>query len=135
MGENEISGVRAARGMAAPAAGDVEHPPADDTRADRPHGLVEDVAVDLGRGEPSAFVVVAPRPAHDPVVQALAALAEAAAGTVVRPRDETIKRHGDVGDDLAHGLLLSRAGLFPMWDCGSGRNSSLDRGACPTGLT
>jgi len=85
-----------------PAAGDVEHPPADDSRADRAHDLLEHAAVDVERGEPPAFAVVAPRPAHHPVVQDFAALAQAAPGRVVRPGDEAVQRHGDVGHQLAH---------------------------------
>ena len=48
-------------GLPPPAAGDVEHPPADDSRADRAHDLLEHAAVDVERGEPPAFAVVAPR--------------------------------------------------------------------------
>lgn len=56
-------------------------------------------------------VLVGPRPAHDPVVQVLAAAAQALAGAVVRPHHTPVDRRSGRCDDLSHVVLLVRSCL------------------------
>ena len=79
--------------------------PAGDDRAVRPGHLVQVRLVFAGRLA-LAGGFVAPRPAEHPVVQPLAAHAQAAARAVVRPGDVPVHRYGDPGHDLAHHCLL-----------------------------
>ena len=65
------------------------------------HRLVEKFLV-RARRLASRLLVVAPRAAEDPIVQSLAALAQAAARPVVRPGDVTVKRGRDACRHLRH---------------------------------
>src|SRR2546430_2191194 len=75
-----------------------------DDRAVRPGHLVQVRLVLAGRLALGGGFV-APRPAEHPVVQALAAHAQAAARAVVRSGDVPVYRRGDPGHDLAHQYL------------------------------
>ena len=94
---------RAREGVgAAPRAGGVVHPAADDAGAEAGGECVVEGAVGLTHLG-GVLAVVGPWPAHDPVVQPLAAGPEPVAGAVVGSGDVAVERHGDGGDDLAHG--------------------------------
>src|SRR4029078_9482059 len=72
-----------------------------DHRTHARHGVLE-VGGNLAGGLATCLLLVGPRPAEHPVVQALPALAEALAGAVVRARDVAVDRRGDSSDDLGH---------------------------------
>src|SRR6266542_5999311 len=80
-------------------------PAADDgpVASDRP---VEELLVRASRLTACA-VLVTPRAAEDPVVQSLAALAQTAAWSVVRPGDVAVHRRRDSRDHLRHRPLLT----------------------------
>src|SRR5690348_2120190 len=86
----------------APRAGRVVHAAADHRGRYRRSELVVELLVGAVHREFVA-ALVGPRPAHHPVMQALAAPAQAILRTVVRPGDVTVNRRGDRCDDLAHG--------------------------------
>jgi hypothetical protein len=77
-------------GILTPAVDHVVHRAADDPGAT---GAEQELLVDRRRRAPLA--AVAPGAAEDPVVQPLAALAEARAGSVVRTGDVAVQRYRD----------------------------------------
>src|SRR5439155_26231646 len=80
-------------GVVAPAVHDVVHRPPDDPGTPGGEDFVEVSLVDGVRG--AADTLVRPRPAEDPVVQPLAAFAEAGSGPVVRAGHIAVERHRD----------------------------------------
>jgi hypothetical protein len=93
--------------VTAPAARRLERPPAGD---DRPcgHELIDDLAVDARRTGGSSLVVgVGIR--HEPLVQAVSAVAEPVAGSFVWPGDEPVEGHGHVENGGGHGISLPRS--------------------------
>src|SRR6185312_13203902 len=101
-----------------------------DDRAVRPGHLVQVRLVLAGRLAPAGGFV-APRPAEHPVVQPLAAYAQAAARAVVRPGDVPVHRYGDPGHDLAHHCLLLLLASKTARPAGSHRAAAIPGGLVP----
>src|SRR5215213_3403717 len=95
------------RVLVAPVPGRLVHPAADDNRTGPGHRRIQELER-LARGLAFRLVVVAPGPVEHPVVQPLAALSKALAGSVVPARDVAINRRRDRRDHLRHGALSCR---------------------------
>src|SRR5204863_2717397 len=81
-----------------------EHPPAHDERAHAAREPLGDVGVGAVRTALQAVLRAPAAGRDDPVVQALAALAERVLGALVGPGAEPVERYGAVRVDFAHGL-------------------------------
>src|SRR5206468_11194869 len=73
--------------------------------------------------------VVGPGAAKHPVVETLAALAEPAAGSVVRSGDVAVQRHGDRRDNTRHGCASTHSGLGTLDEAPSRKSSVCARAA------
>src|SRR5437588_6920650 len=73
--------------------------------------------------------VVGPGAAKHPVVETLAALAEPAAGSVVRSGDVAVQRHRDRRDNTRHGCASTHSGLGTLDEAPSRKSSVCARAA------
>src|SRR6266540_3008101 len=87
--------------VTAPAAGRLEGPPASDDRAGG-HELVNDLAVDAARTAHGLEIDIAAR--HEPLVQAVPAVAEPVARSLVGAGDEPVEGHRHVENGRGHGV-------------------------------
>jgi hypothetical protein len=87
-----------------PAAGRLEGPSAGDDRAGR-HELVDDLGVDAGQAARKRLVVSAGT-RQAPLMQAVPAVAEPVARSLVWPGDESVEGHGHVQNGCGHGVTF-----------------------------
>src|SRR5262249_53812561 len=113
---------QAPRVLAAPAPRGLARPAAADDGTYARHRLFEPHGA-LARPLSTRSALVCPRPAEHPVVQPLAALAEALAGAVVRPGDVPVDRRRDACQNLRH-RKSPLTFAVENYDRSSGRESS-----------